>query len=460
MSNVVLSQLQFGVTSAYHFLFVPLTLGLSVLIAIMETIYVRTGNNTYKEMAKFWGKLFTINFAMGVATGLVQVFQFGMNWSGYTRFVGDIFGVPLAIEALLAFFLESTFLGLWIFGWDKLSKGVHLLAIWLVAIASNLSSFWILVANSFMQNPVAYTIQGGRAELEHFSDLLTNPYVWHQFPHTVFSGFTTGAFFVLGISAYHLLRRNNPDFFKKSFKLGITVGLISVLVTSGIGHLQGQFLVKTQPMKMAAAEALWETADPAPFAVVAIIDRENHKNSMEITIPGMTSFMSYNKFQGEVKGLNDLQKENETKFGPGDYIPPVTPVFWSFRFMVGAGTWLVLMGLFGVFAYRKGTLEQNPLYLKLLILTLFVPYIANICGWIVTEMGRQPWIVYGLQKVENAFSPGVSAGMVLTTLIGFTVIYGVLAVADAYLLSKFARRGPDNVPEKAPQFNEEVSLWI
>src|SRR4030066_2336755 len=264
----ILSQWQFAITSIYHFFFVPLTLGLSVLVAIMETLCVRTGQEVYKRMAKFWGKLFLINFAMGVVTGIVQEFQFGMNWSEYSRFVGDVFGAPLAIEALLAFFLESTFLGLWIFGWDKLSKGVHLAAIGLVAIGSTLSTFWILVANSFMQSPVGFVEENGRMVLEDFGALLTNPYVWGQFPHTIFSGYTTGAFFVLGISAYHILRRHQSDLFKRSFQIAAVFGVIAVLLVTLVGHNQAQRMGQLQPMKIAAAEGLLETENPASFSLL------------------------------------------------------------------------------------------------------------------------------------------------------------------------------------------------
>ncbi|CFX01184.1 Cytochrome d ubiquinol oxidase, subunit I [Syntrophomonas zehnderi OL-4] len=461
MSELLLARWQFGLTSAYHFLFVPLTLGLSLLVAIMETAYVRTGNDTYKKMTKFWGKLFVINFAMGVVTGIVLVFQFGMNWSEYSRFVGDIFGVPLAIEALLAFFLESTFLGIWIFGWDKISKKIHLMSIWLVAIASSISSLWILTANSFMQNPVSYRLTETKAELVNFGGLLTNSYLWHQFPHVLLGGFCTGAFFVLGVSAYHLLRKNDAAFFKKSFQIGIIIGLISVLGVVGLGHVQGQYLVKNKPLKMAAAEALWETADPAPFAIVASIDQEKRENSWEISIPAFTSFMAYNSFSGEVKGLRDLQAEYEAAYGPGDYLPPVTPVFWSFRLMVGAGSLMALLALLGIFAHFRGRLDDRTFLLRAFTWAIPLPFLANLFGWIVTEMGRQPWIVYGLQTVNDAVSPNVSAGEIWVTLIGFTVIYSLLALADLYLLTKYAKLGPIEIDiSKDIQVpGEEVSLW-
>lgn len=285
MTQLILSRLQFAVTTSYHFLFVPLTLGLGILVALMETFYVKTGNETYKTMTKFWGKLFLINFAMGVVTGLVQEFQFGMNWSEYSRFVGDIFGAPLAVEALLAFFLESTFLGVWVFGWDRLSKKVHLLSIWLVAISSNLSALWILIANSFMQEPVGFTLRNGRAEMTDFFALVTNPHVFYQFPHTVLSGFVTAAFFVMGISAYHLIKKNHSDVFRRSFHIAVVFGIISTFGVTGIGHLQGMYLVKTQPMKMAAAEAHWNTENPAGLLLVASIDQQKEKIMPKLKSP-------------------------------------------------------------------------------------------------------------------------------------------------------------------------------
>ena len=461
MSELILARLQFAVTTSYHFLFVPLTLGLSVLVAIMETMYVKTGNEYYKKMTKFWGKLFLINFAMGVVTGLVQEFQFGMNWSEYSRFMGDIFGAPLAIEALLAFFVESTFIGVWVFGWEKLSKKVHLLSIWLVAFASNISALWILIANSFMQNPVGYVLRNGRAEMADFFSVITNPHVMYQYPHTVLGGFTTAAFFVLGVSAYHILKRSNLEFFKSSFKIAVIFGAIGIFGVAGIGHLQGMHIVQEQPMKMAAAEAHWETENPAGFNVIASIDEENRTNNFQIKIPKLLSFLSYNSFTGEVKGINDLQAEAMEKYGPGEYIPPVRTLFWSFRIMVGAGSLLVLMALLGLYFYKTNRLEEKPWFLKALIWCIPLPYIANLAGWVMAEMGRQPWIVYGLQKTADGISPNVSTGSILMTFISFTLIYGVLAVADVYLLLKNIKRGPverDN-NEPTDQAAKGASLW-
>ncbi|GAB6170640.1 cytochrome ubiquinol oxidase subunit I [Paradesulfitobacterium aromaticivorans] len=458
MDGLLLARLQFAVTSGYHFLFVPLTLGLSILLAIMETMYVRSGNEAYKKMTKFWGKLFLINFAMGVVTGLVQEFQFGMNWSEYSRFMGDIFGAPLAIEALLAFFIESTFLGLWIFGWERFSPKLHALFIWLVALASNISALWILIANSFMQEPVGYVLRNGRAEMTDFGALVTNPHVFYQFPHTVLSGYVTASFFVLGVSAYHLLRKNHLELFRRSVKLALTFGVIATVLLMGIGHLQGQYLVQTQPMKMAAAEAHWETQNPADFNLVAGIDEQNHTNTFTLKVPGVLSLISGSQ---EVQGIKELQAADAAKYGPGNYIPPVTSLFWSFRFMILAGGWLFLMLLLGWYYWRKGDLENRRRYLKVLLWTLAVPYIANTAGWYLAEVGRQPWIVYGLQKTASAVSPVVSGGAVLTTLIGFTVIYGLLAVADVYLLVKFIKAGPeDSAPKQVTETSGKgASLW-
>ena len=283
MDALTLSRIQFGSTIIYHFLFVPLTMGLALIIAIMESMYVRSGNETYKRMAQFWGKLFIINFSLGVVTGIVQEFQFGMNWSEYSRFIGDVFGAPLAIEALLAFFLESTFLGIWIFGWDKLSRKIHLTAIWLVVIASNLSAFWIIVANSFMQQPVGYAIRNGRAEMTNFFAMLTNPTLWEQFPHVFFGAIATGAFFVVGISAYHFIKKSKDhDFFQRSMRIGLTVALIGSMAVAITGHLGGQHVVAQQPMKMAAAEDLWNTESPASFSLFSIGDQKDMKDIVAI----------------------------------------------------------------------------------------------------------------------------------------------------------------------------------
>lgn len=457
MDPILLARMQFGITTVYHFFFVPLTLGLSVLVAIMETLYVRTNREVYKDMAKFWGKLFIINFAMGVVTGIVQEFQFGMNWSEYSRFVGDIFGAPLAIEALLAFFLESTFLGIWIFGWDKLSKKMHAAAIWLVAIGSNISALWILIANSFMQQPVGYIINNGRAEMQDFFALILNPNVWVMFPHTVSAGFATAAFFVMGISAYHLIKRNNPELFRRSFQIAAIVGTIAVVLVILNGHNQAQHMVETQPMKMAAAEALWESADPASFSLLTIGDLTQRRDVFSIRLPRLLSLLAYNQLDGEVKGIYNLQAEYEQMYGPGDYIPPVAITYWTFRIMVGAGMALLGLALYALFMVMGDMFETRPKVLRLFTLAMILPYLANTAGWLLTELGRSPWVVFGLMKIEDAVSPTVPAATVAVSLVGFTLVYGALMVADLYLLNKYARTGfpvtsEAPVPESGEQF--------
>ena len=460
MGDVLLARWQFGITSVYHFLFVPLTLGLSVLVAIMETLYVRTGNELYKRMAKFWGKLFLLNFSLGVVTGLVQEFQFGMNWSEYSRFMGDIFGVPLALEALTAFYLESVFIGLWLFGWDRLSRKTHLLCIWLVAFASNLSALWILIANSFMQAPVGYVLRNGRAEMTDFVALLTNSYVLRQYPHTLMGGLITAGVFVMAISAYHLLRKNQPEFFRTSLRIGLTCALIASLLAAGTGHLQAQHVAKAQPMKLAVMESLWETANPAPYLLFASIDQNKQQNSLEISVPGALSLLVHGSLDGEIKGIKELQAQYAQQYGPGNYVPDIFPVFWSYRIMIGAGMWLLALTAFAFFQLRRNRLEQNPWLLRAIFWSLPVPYLANSAGWIVTEMGRQPWIVFGLQRVEQAVSPNVSSGAVWTSLIGFTVLYGLLAVVGVHLLKKFACQGPEQANSgNVAIATKEATLW-
>lgn len=449
MDALSLARLQFAVTTVYHFFFVPLTIGLSILVAVMQTIYFRTGNELYKRMAKFWGKLFIINFALGVVTGIVQEFQFGMNWSEYARFTGDIFGAPLAVEALLAFFIESTFLGVWIFGWDRLRKGVHLASIWLVAIASNLSAIWILIANSFMQEPVGYAIKTvtlpdgstvQRAVMTDFFALITNPNLRVQFPHVFFGGLLTAAFFIMGVSAWHLWHRTkNREFFMRSFHIGVVVAAVSSLMIAVNGHTQAQHMVKSQPMKMAAAEALWNSEDPAAFSLFTIGDEPGRRDVFAIRIPALLSILAYNTPTGEVKGINDLQREYEEKYGPGDYVPPVAFTYWTFRVMVGLGFLMIAVSWFTLFRVMGQRLEQTRWLLRILPYMIVVPYAANTSGWLMTEVGRQPWIVFGLQQTADAVSPNVTAEMVFASLVLFTVIYGVLMAVDIFLLNKYAK---------------------
>lgn len=445
MDPVMLARIQFASTTIFHFIFVPISIGLAFLIAVMETMYVFKGQDVYKRMAKFWGKLLLINFAVGVVTGILQEFQFGMNWSDYSRFVGDVFGAPLAIEALLAFFLESTFIGLWIFGWDRLSKKVHLLSIWLVSFGTLMSAFWILAANSFMQRPVGFEINNGRAEMNDFFALITNGQLLVEFPHTIFGALATGAFLVAGVSAYKLMKKQDLDFFKRSFNLAIVVGLITSILVAVFGHQQAQYLVQTQPMKMAAAEGLWETSeDPAPWTVFASIDPDKQENSAEFKVPFLLSFLSYSKFSGEVIGMKELQYQYEQEYGPGDYIPPVRTTFWSFRIMVAAGTAMILLGLYGAWLMLRKKVEQaGKWFLSMMLIGISLPIIANSSGWIMTEIGRQPWTVFGLITTENSISPNVSAGSILFSLIVFTAIYAVLAAVMAYLFVKVIKKGPN-----------------
>lgn len=448
MDAIALARWQFGITTVYHFFFVPLTLGLAPLVAIMETFYVQTGEDSYKRMAQFWGKLFLINFAMGIVTGIVQEFQFGMNWSTYSRFVGDIFGAPLAIEALLAFYLEATFIGVWFFGWDRLSKKVHLAAIWLVAFAVNLSALWILIANSFMQEPMGYVLRHGRAEMTDFFKVVFNPNVLVQFPHVVLGGVCTAAFFVLGISAWHLLRQSNQAFFRRSAVIALVYGLIGTLGVSLNGHAQAQHMVQVQPMKMAAAEALWKSESPASFSLFTFGNEPERRDVWAIRIPRMLTVLAYNRLDGEVKGITNLEEEYRRKYGPGNYTPPIAVTYWTFRFMIGAGTLMILLVLVGLALAMKQRLEQSRWFLRWMPLAILLPYIGNTAGWLMTELGRQPWIVFGVMRTENGISPGVSTAMVATTLIGFTLLYGALMVVDLMLLRKFAQAGP--VPEGQP----------
>lgn len=446
MDPLTLSRWQFGITTVYHFFFVPLTLGLSIFLAITETLYVRSGDETYKRMVQFWGKLFLINFAMGVVTGIVQEFQFGMNWSQYSRFVGDVFGAPLAVEALLAFFLESTFLGIWLFGWNKLSKGMHAAAIWLVAIGSNLSALWILIANSFMHEPVGYVLRNGRAEMTDFFALLGNPHVWVQFPHVVMSGVTTAAFFIMGISAYHLLRkRADMDVFRRSFQGAVIYGAIGTVLVILVGHNQAQHMVRVQPMKMAAAEALWQSENPASFSLLTIGNEKERRDVFAIRIPRLLSLLAYNRLDGEVKGINNLQAEYEQQYGPGNYAPPIALTYWNFRLMVGAGFLMAFLALYGLYLVLQNRVDAAPRFLSLLPWAIFLPYIANTTGWLLTELGRQPWIVFGLQKTADAVSPNLTTGSVLFTAVLFTLLYGALMAADLYLLRKYARAGATEI---------------
>lgn len=434
MDVVMLSRLQFAVAVFFHFIFVPLTLGLSVIIALMETRYVRTGDEFWKKQAKFWGKLFVINFTLGVVTGITLEFQFGTNWSRYSEYVGDIFGSLLAIEATVAFFLESTFLAVWHFGWNRVGKKLHLTSIWLVAIAGNLSALWIILANGFMQNPVGYYINEvtKRAELANFYEVVTNPYGWGMFAHTILASWVLGGFFVLGVSSWHLLRGSNTDFFRRAFKMVAPFTLIFALLLALSGDQQGKTVAKYQPAKLAAMEAHWETHTNVPFYLLVWPDPENETNTVQaLGIPGLLSWIAFDDVHAEVKGLKAFAKEDR---------PPVLPTFLTFRTMVALGG-LFLALSFWAFLQRKKEVP-NSLLLKLLVLNIPLPYIGLMVGWAVTEIGRQPWIVYNLMRTTDAVSP-VPADNVLISLIAFIGVYSLLGILDIYLLRKFAIKGPD-----------------
>jgi cytochrome d ubiquinol oxidase subunit I len=437
MDVLMLSRLQFAAATMFHFIFVPLTLGLSILIACMETAYVRTGNEVYKKMAKFWGKLFLVNFALGVVTGITLEFQFGTNWSRYSMYVGDIFGSLLAIEATAAFFLESTFIGVWHFGWEKLSPKAHAITAWLVAGASNLSAIWILIANGFMQNPVGYTLRNGRAELTDFFAVITNKYAWLEFFHVVPASLLLAGFFIVGISAWHLLRKSNTEFFKKSFNLGISVALVFALFTAAEGHIHGNNLSDTQPAKLAAMESHWKTETQAPMYLL-VVPGQDGNYLQALPLPGVLSFLAYNDFNAEVKGLSDFPTADR---------PPVVISFLSFRLMVGLGTLFILLAGFGFLVRKK--IDQYPRLLKALPFCIPLPYIAIWAGWTLTEVGRQPWIVYGLMRTSDAVSP-VGAGEVGFTLVLMTVLYALLGAVGIWLMVKLAKKGPeDNTPIQA-----------
>ncbi len=451
MDAIDLARWQFGITTVYHFLFVPITIGLSALVAGLHTAWYRTGNVKYRRMTQFWGKLFLINFAMGVVTGIVQEFQFGMNWSAYSKFVGDIFGAPLAIEGLLAFFLESTFLGLWIFGWDRLPKKLHLASIWLVAIGTQLSAYFILAANSWMQWPVGYRYDqaSGRAELQDFGAVLTNKIALVTFPHTISAAFLTAGAFMLGIALWHLVRRQgeHTELFRPAVKLGAITVLVASVAVIVSGDIQGKIMTETQPMKMAAAEALYETAAPADFSLLTIGSLDGQREVWSLTVPHGLSFLATGTWNGKVEGINNLQQAYEQRFGPGTYKPNIPITYWTFRLMILFGALSALMALIALWHIRRKKPRSSRWLVRGALVLPLLPLAANSLGWVFTEMGRQPWIVFGLMQTRNGVSPTVGAGSVLTSMITLTVLYAVLAIVEVFLLVRFARTVPSDQPE-------------
>jgi len=439
--TTLLDRWQFGVTITYHFLFVPLTIGLGLLVAWMQTLAYRRDDADWDRLSRFFAKLFLINFALGVVTGIVQEFQFGMNWSNYSIFVGNIFGAPLAMEGLLAFFMESTFLGLWIFGRDRLSKRVHLACIWLVAFGSTVSALFILAANAWMQHPVGYKIVDHKALLTNIWAVFANSTLWEEFAHTVLAAFVTGAMVVAGVSAWQMLKHRDVAVFARSARLATAFATVCLLATITTGDLQARLMDEQQPMKMAAAEALYNTQAGASFSLLTIGNLSGQP-IFQIRVPHLLSLIADMSYDGKVVGINQIQKAEATKYGPGSYVPVIWVTYWSFRLMVGLGFLMLALAAWSWWISRKRSrwrLAETRWTLWLLVGSIVAPFAANTFGWLFTEMGRQPWIVYGLMKTSQAISPTVGAATVIATLTGFTVLYTALGAVDIVLMSRSAR---------------------
>ncbi|HCA86775.1 MAG TPA: cytochrome ubiquinol oxidase subunit I [Streptomyces sp.] len=474
MDAVTLARWQFGITTVYHYLFVPITIAMSMLVAILQTVWVKTGQDRFLQLTKFFGKLFLINFALGIVTGIVQEFQFGMNWSDYSRFVGDVFGAPLAFEALIAFFFESTFIGLWIFGWDKLPKKIHAGCMWMVALGTVLSAYFILAANSWMQHPVGYRIneESGRAELTDFLLVLTQDTTLVVVFHTLTAAFLAGGAFLTGIAAIHLRRGKHIPVMRTSLRLGLVTLVVSGLLTAVSGDRLSKVMFEQQPMKMAAAEALWETEAPAPFSVFAYGDVDKGHNTVAVQIPGLLSFLAHSDLETAVPGINDVNKAEQEKYGPGDYRPNIPVAYWGFRWMIGFGMTSFAVGLAGLYLTRRKrwlapglrttedevprlaltrTRELGPTltgwYWRVAVFTVGFPLIASSWGWIFTEMGRQPWVVYGVLRTEDAVSPGTTQAEVIISMSVFTLLYAALAVVEVRLLAKYVKAGPPELTD-------------
>lgn len=497
---VDLSRLQFALTAMYHFIFVPLTLGLSFLLVVMEATYLITGREMYKDMTRFWGKLFGINFAIGVATGITMEFQFGTNWAYYSHYVGDIFGAPLAIEGLMAFFLESTFIGLFFFGWERLSRGRHMAVTVLMALGSNLSALWILVANGWMMYPTGaeFNFETMRMEMTNFWAVFTSEWAQAKFLHTVSGGYMTGAFFVMAVSAYYLLRRQDVKFALSSFRLAAVFGLVASVMTLHMGDESGYLVTRDQPTKIAAMEAVWETHPaPAPMTLFALPDEDAKANAMEVSVPWVFGIIGTRSLSTEIPGIRELEAAAEERIRNGqkavaalerlradpknealraefkalepdlgfglllkryvedvstatpeqirqaaaDTTPRVAPMFWAFRVMVGSGLALAAIFLAGIVLSMRRTLAESPLFLKLTILALPLPWVACEAGWFVAEYGRQPWTIYNILPTHLSVS-SLTAGDLIGSLIGFIVLYSLMLVAEMWLMVRFSRRGP------------------
>lgn len=460
LSPLDLSRWQFGLTTVYHFLFVPLTIGMVFLVAILQTAWVRTNDEKFLKLTKLFGKIFLINFAMGVVTGIVQEFQFGMNWSDYSRFVGDIFGAPLAMEGLLAFFFEATFIGLWIFGWDKLSKKLHLATIWMTALGVVLSAYFILAANAFMQNPVGFEINEAknRAELVDIGAVLTNIVALNQFPHTLTASLMFAGAVMVSISAYHLKRKQSVAPMRTSLRFGLWSVIVGGIGTVVSGDGLGLAMVQTQPMKMAAAEALYNTAAPASFSIFTWGTPDGKSELFSVRIPNLLSFLSTHTLDGEVEGLNDLQSQYVAAYGPGDYMPVIWITYWAFRWMIGLGMVSMLIAAVGLFLTRKGNIEIPKWAWNVAIWSAPLPVMGISLGWMFTEMGRQPWLVFKLMKTSQGVSPGINGVDVLISLIVFTAIYGVLAVVEMKLLLAAAQQGIEETKIESESNSDKLAV--
>jgi cytochrome bd ubiquinol oxidase subunit I len=438
-----LARWQFATTSIYHFLFVPVSIGLAFLIALLHTAWYRTEKPEYERLTRFFGTLLLINFAVGVVTGLVQEFEFGMNWSAYSRFVGDVFGAPLAMEGLAAFFLEATFLGLWLFGWGRLPKRVHLACIWLVSIGTMLSAMFILAANSWMQHPVGYAVNGqGQPELNNVTALFTNPTFLWGYVHVILASLVTGSLVMLAVCAWYLKKQREVAIFSNAARLSVLVLLPAILLQMFVGNKLGLIETKYQPMKIAAAEAQWKSCQPCSFSAFQIGGGKNdHTPTQIIEIPHLLSILATGTWNGAVEGLEPLQKEYQRKYGPGEYVPNVFIQYWSMRVMAYLGSLLVLFALWGAWLVHRGSLARSKWFLRLGIWAVFTPFLMNTAGWLLTESGRQPWIVQGLMKTANANSPSVAEKDIWISLIVFVLVYLLLGAADLVLMLRYARKG-------------------
>jgi cytochrome d ubiquinol oxidase subunit I len=450
VTKVDLARLQFAATSIYHFLFVPVTIGLAFLVALLQTAWHRKGDDAYLRLTRFFGALLVINIAIGVVTGLVQEFQFGMDWSAYSRFVGDVFGAPLAMEGLMAFFLESTFLGLWIFGWGRLSKRVHLATIWAVAFGAALSAAFIMAANSWMQHPVGYSIDGqtGRAQLTNIWAVLTNPvFVW-GYVHVLLAALVTGSIIMLAVSAWHLKRTSEPQAFHKTASLAVIILVPAIIFAIMVGSRLGVIETTYQPMKVAAMEAQWTTCAPCSFSVIQVGGGKRDETPTKIIeIPHLLSLLATDSWNGQVLGLNELNAQYKQQYGPGDYVPNVFIQYWSMRVMAYIATFVVRFALWGIWLLWRKKLDTAKWFLRFAVWAAVLPFLMNTAGWMLTENGRQPWIVQGLQLTRDGVSPSISTATVAISLAAFILLYGVLAVVDGVLMVRYSRKQLAPVPE-------------